>query len=57
MAYAYDKQIIYFVFGPLTIAWGVMIILGVPSSPMNAWFLNEREKKIATARVSNTDWS
>jgi hypothetical protein len=35
----------------MTIAWGVFVFLAVPTSPMQAWFLNEREKKIATARV------
>ncbi|KAH7160520.1 putative pantothenate transporter [Dactylonectria estremocensis] len=44
-------QIIYLVFGPLTLLWGVVIFFGVPSSPRTAWFLNQRERKIATARV------
>jgi hypothetical protein len=28
-----------------------MIAFGVPTSPMKAWFLNEREKKVAVARL------
>ncbi|KAH7136220.1 major facilitator superfamily domain-containing protein [Dactylonectria macrodidyma] len=44
-------QVIYLVFGPLTLLWGVIIFFGVPSSPLTAWFLNKRERKIATARV------
>ncbi|KIM93768.1 hypothetical protein OIDMADRAFT_207984 [Oidiodendron maius Zn] len=44
-------QIVYFVFGPITICWGVMIAFGVPTSPMKAWFLNDREKKVAVARL------
>ncbi|KAL6401426.1 hypothetical protein AUP68_15296 [Ilyonectria robusta] len=44
-------QIIYLVFGPLTLLWGMIIFFGVPSSPVSAWFLNKRERKIATARV------
>ena len=45
------SQIVYFVFGPITICWGVMIAFGVPTSPMKAWFLNDREKKVAVARL------
>ncbi|KAH7025665.1 uncharacterized protein B0I36DRAFT_293256 [Microdochium trichocladiopsis] len=45
-------QIIYLVFGPITIAWGVLIFCAVPSSPMKAWFLTERERKIATTRLT-----
>lgn len=45
-------QIIYLVSGPLTLLWGVIIFLGVPSLPQTAWFLNKRERMIATARVS-----
>jgi ACS family allantoate permease-like MFS transporter len=44
-------QIIYLVFGPLTLFWGVIIFFAVPSSPMSAWFLNKRERTIATAQV------
>ena len=44
-------QIIYFVFGPITILWGLIIMLGVPTSPVTAWFLTERERKVAVARV------
>ncbi|KAJ6010277.1 hypothetical protein N7522_005293 [Penicillium canescens] len=56
-------QIIYLVFGPLTLFWGVIIFFAVPSSPMTAWFLNKRERKIATAQamknhtsIINTDY-
>ncbi len=44
-------QIIYFIFGPLTMAFGVLLFLAVPTSPMTAWFLTERERKIQVLRV------
>jgi MFS family permease len=44
-------KIIYLVFGSLTLLWGIIIFFAVPSSPMEAWFLNKREKKIAAAQV------
>lgn len=46
------RQIIYLVFGPISIAWGIMIMLSVPSSPKTAWFLSKREREVADARVS-----
>ncbi|KAF9772714.1 hypothetical protein IL306_009569 [Fusarium sp. DS 682] len=44
-------QVIYLVFGPLTMFWGVIIFFAVPASPINAWFFNKRERNIATDRV------
>ncbi|KAL7905208.1 major facilitator superfamily domain-containing protein [Trichoderma velutinum] len=44
-------KIIYLVFGSSTLLWGIIIFFAVPSSPMEAWFLNKREKKIAAAQV------
>ncbi|KAL6693174.1 hypothetical protein J3F84DRAFT_396632 [Trichoderma pleuroticola] len=45
-------KIIYLVFGSLTLLWGIVVFFAVPSSPMEAWFLNKREKKIAAAQFS-----
>lgn len=44
-------QIIYFIFGPLTMAFGIILFFAVPTSPMTAWFLTERERKIQVLRV------
>ncbi|KAH7240297.1 uncharacterized protein BKA55DRAFT_621526 [Fusarium redolens] len=44
-------QVVYLVFGPITMFWGVFVFFGVPASPLKAWFLNERERDIATDRV------
>lgn len=45
-------QILYLIFGPVTIAWGIFLFFFFPRNPMTAWFLSERERKIAVMRVS-----
>lgn len=44
-------QVIFLIFGPLTIGWGIILFFFVPTSPMTAWFLSEREKKVVVMRV------
>ena len=44
-------QIVYLVFGPLTLFWGCIIFLAVPSVPGKAWFLSDSERRVATARA------
>ncbi|PCD27019.1 hypothetical protein AU210_013437 [Fusarium oxysporum f. sp. radicis-cucumerinum] len=44
-------QVIYLVFGPMTMFWGVIVFFGVPASPLTAWFFSKRERDIATDRV------
>ncbi|EXL68421.1 hypothetical protein FOPG_15506 [Fusarium oxysporum f. sp. conglutinans race 2 54008] len=44
-------QVIYLVFGPMTMFWGVVVFFGVPASPLTAWFFSKRERDIATDRV------
>ncbi|KAH8893619.1 MFS general substrate transporter [Thozetella sp. PMI_491] len=51
LAAANTRKIVYLIVGPLTVCWGILIFFAVPTSPMTAWFLNERERKVATARV------
>lgn len=46
-------QVIYLVFGPMTMSWGVVVFFGVPASPLTAWFFSKRERDIATDRVTN----
>ena len=46
-------QVIYLVFGPMTMFWGVVVFFGVPASPLTAWFFSKRERDIATDRVTN----
>ncbi|KND90052.1 putative transporter [Tolypocladium ophioglossoides CBS 100239] len=48
---AHAVQVLFLIFGPISMAWGVFLFLFLPSSPMTAWFLSEREKKIAVMRV------
>lgn len=44
-------QVLYLIWGPLTMAWGVLLFFVLPNSPMKAWFLSERERKVAVMRV------
>ncbi|KAI7759721.1 hypothetical protein LZL87_009044 [Fusarium oxysporum] len=44
-------QVVYLVFGPMTMFWGIVVFFGVPASPLNAWFFSKRERDIATDRV------
>lgn len=46
-------QVIFLIFGPLTMGWGVLLFFFLPTSPMTAWFLTERERKVAVMRVSD----
>ncbi len=54
ITYTDHLQIIYFIFGPLTMAFGVLLFFAIPTSPMTAWFLTERERKIQVLRLSLT---
>ena len=44
-------QYLYLIFGPITMLWGIIVFFTMPSSPMSAWFLTPRERKIAVVRV------
>ncbi|XWW92704.1 hypothetical protein V2A60_000629 [Cordyceps javanica] len=44
-------QLIFLIFGPISIAWGVVLFFALPTSPMTAWFLTEREREVAVLRV------
>ncbi|KAF5688741.1 allantoate ureidosuccinate permease [Fusarium denticulatum] len=44
-------QVVYLVFGPMTMFWGIVVFFGVPASPLTAWFFSKRERDIATDRV------
>ncbi|KAI8674058.1 MFS domain-containing protein [Fusarium keratoplasticum] len=43
---------IFLVFGGLTVACGIVFVLLMPRNTTNAWFLNEREREIATRRLA-----
>lgn len=45
-------QVLFLIWGPITIGWGLFLVLAMPNSPMTAWFLNDRERKVAVMRVS-----
>ncbi|KAB8071207.1 major facilitator superfamily domain-containing protein [Aspergillus leporis] len=44
-------QYLYLIFGPITMLWGIIVFFAMPASPMTAWFLTPRERKIAVVRV------
>ncbi|KAE8389338.1 major facilitator superfamily domain-containing protein [Aspergillus alliaceus] len=44
-------QYLYLIFGPITMLWGIIVFFVMPTSPMTAWFLTPRERKIAVVRV------
>ncbi|KAJ5116943.1 Major facilitator superfamily domain general substrate transporter [Penicillium angulare] len=43
---------IFLIYGSVTIVAGVAVFFTLPNSPATAWFLSEKEKKIALIRVS-----
>ena len=45
-------QVLFLIWGPITIAWGLFLVVAMPNSPMTAWFLTDRERKVAVMRVS-----
>ncbi|KIW09919.1 hypothetical protein PV08_11695 [Exophiala spinifera] len=42
---------IYVILGPITIAFGFVMVVLFPASPMNAWFLSARHREIAVRRL------
>lgn len=44
-------QLVFLICGGFTVLWSVVVFLWLPDSPLNARFLNEREKGIATERL------
>jgi hypothetical protein len=45
------KQVIFLFCGLLTVVYGVIVWIFMPDSPMEAKFLNQREKVIAVERL------
>jgi MFS transporter, ACS family, allantoate permease len=45
-------RIMFFVCGGLTIAVGIAFVVLMPKNTNTAWFLNERERQIATERLA-----
>ena len=43
---------IFLIFGGLTIACGILFLFMMPRDTTTAWFLNEREREIATRRLA-----
>ncbi|KAL3959303.1 hypothetical protein ACCO45_007465 [Purpureocillium lilacinum] len=51
MALLTQFPVLFLIFGPISIAWGLLLFFILPASPMKAWFLTERERKVAVMRV------
>ncbi|KAJ5710012.1 Major facilitator superfamily domain general substrate transporter [Penicillium malachiteum] len=43
---------IFLIYGSFTIAIGLVVFFTLPNSPATAWFLSEKEKRVALIRVS-----
>lgn len=46
---------IYVILGSVAMAYGVLVVILFPSSPMKAWFLTDREKAIAVRRLASNN--
>lgn len=44
-------QVIYLVLGLLTVAMGILFTIVMPDTPLKAWFLDERQRKVAVLRI------
>ncbi|ODV80434.1 allantoate permease [Suhomyces tanzawaensis NRRL Y-17324] len=44
-------KLVFIITGALTIFLGIIILVHLPDSPANAWFLNEEEKLLVVARI------
>ncbi|KAH8689921.1 major facilitator superfamily domain-containing protein [Talaromyces proteolyticus] len=44
-------QFLFIIFGAATFLWGLIVMWLLPDNPQTAWFLSERERKMAFARV------
>lgn len=45
-------RVLFMVCGGCTIAAGILFIFGMPGDTKSAWFLNERERHVATQRLA-----
>ena len=58
LGHAHDKhlkiwQLIFLLIGLLNLVWSAVFLLLCPSSPVDAWFLDEKEKLVGVERVAN----
>jgi MFS family permease len=45
-------RVMFIVFGGLTVLFGILFIIIIPEDTATAWFLNKRERSIATRRLA-----
>jgi len=48
-------EILFYIFGGVSMAWGFVIYFLLPDNPSSARFLNHREKLLAVKRVAGND--
>lgn len=46
-------RLLYIIWGAITVAWGVILLVFLPGSPLTTRFLNEGERGMVLARVRN----
>ncbi|KAJ5888320.1 hypothetical protein N7495_008361 [Penicillium taxi] len=46
-------RLLYIIWGAITTAWGLLLLILLPGSPLNAKFLSETERTLAIARVKD----
>lgn len=46
-------RLLYIIWGAITVAWGVVLLVSLPGSPLTTRFLNEGERELVLARVRN----
>jgi MFS family permease len=45
-------RVMFIVCGATTVAAGLVFFIAMPSGPADAWFLNQRDKEVLTARMA-----
>ncbi|KAL4782174.1 major facilitator superfamily domain-containing protein [Aspergillus varians] len=46
-------RLLYIIWGAITVAWGIVLMVLLPGSPLTTRFLNETERAMVVARVRN----
>ena len=48
-------RLLYLILGGFTMAWAILVLIFLPDSPTNCWYMSEREKFIALQRVKDNN--
>lgn len=47
------EQLIFIIYGVITVFTGIILFVGLPDSPTKAWFFNSEERKLAVIRLAS----